>query len=79
MSAVLSFADGQIIEPKEEVIDMIEGLLARAKEGQVVALAYACVRPDGTAGTGYNEGLQGMQLIAATAILAHRITGDFAQ
>lgn len=78
MSAVLSFAGGQVIEPREEVIEMLEALLSRAKEGQVVALAYACLHPDGTMGTAYNKGLHGVHLVAATAILSHRITGNLA-
>ena len=75
--SVVSFADGEPIIPQEEVVVMLRELLSRAEAGQVVALSYACVRPDGTNGTGYNEGLHAMNLIAATSILAHRIVADF--
>jgi ribosomal protein L35AE/L33A len=75
---VLSFSDGEAIEPQEEIIKTLDSLLSRAKAGQMVGLSYAYVRPDGTTATGYNEGLHGLNLVAATSILAHRITSAFA-
>lgn len=77
MSNIVSIADGQAIDPNGNVVAMLEGLLARARAGDVVAVAYACVRPDGTTGTAYEDGVMGIPLVAAAAILAHRIAGDF--
>ncbi len=78
--SLLSFMDGGApIEPKAEVVDMLETLLAHAKAGQVVALSVATVRPDGTTGTAFNEGIHPLQLVAATTILLHRIVGGYGE
>lgn len=77
---VISFMDGgEVVDPQAEVVDMIEELLVRAKAGQVVALAFATVRPDGTTGTAFNEGIHPLQLLAATSILQARIVAGYGE
>ncbi len=40
-------------EPVQCVVEMLEDLLARARTGDLRAIAWANVRRDGTAGTGW--------------------------
>lgn len=77
MSNVVSLSNGSAINPQADLVEMLEALLDDVRAGSVVAVAYANVRSDGSTGTAYCEGVHGMQLIAASNILAHRITGDF--
>lgn len=44
-----------IHEPVPNVVEALEGLLARAKDGSLRAIAYAVVRVDGTVGTGWEK------------------------
>jgi hypothetical protein len=60
-------------QPDQAIIDRLEDLLARARRGEVSALAYATVSPGGHKATGW-DGTQGTrdQLGTAIAILSHR-------
>lgn len=60
-------------EPDQDIIARLEDLLARAKRGEVSAVAYATLSPGGSKATGW-DGTQGTrdQLGMAITILAHR-------
>ena len=69
MSNVISLAPGNIPgEPASEIIATLEGLLERAKQGQLTGLAYATVSLDGSQGTGW-DGVAGTRHPLGTAIM----------
>lgn len=39
---------------QQDVVDTLEKLLARAKEGQLIGLAYVTISPEGNTGTGWD-------------------------
>lgn len=74
MSNVIALAPGNIPgEPDPEIIATLEGLLERAKSGELTGLAYATVTLDGTQGTGW-QGVAGTRHPLGTAVmmLSHR-------
>lgn len=60
------------IEPDPRMVADVEELLARVKRGEVVALAYATVAPDGTGATMFHYGGEAIALVGIVALLAHR-------
>lgn len=60
-------------EPDQMVVDMLEDLLARAKVGDVQALAYAHVAPGGSVANGWEgTGASVHSLGFAVSVLHHR-------
>ena len=55
-----------------EVVEMAESLLARAKSGAIVSLAYCANCPDGSVDSGHTATPDIMRLIAAIERLRHR-------
>lgn len=39
---------------QQDVVDTLENLLARAKNGDLIGLAYVTINPDGNTGTGWD-------------------------
>lgn len=62
-------------EPDPHIIAELERLLARAKDGDLRAIAYATCNANGSTGSGW-EGVAGTRLPlgAAVAMLQHRYT-----
>ncbi len=65
-------------EPCAATIAEIEHLLARAKRGEVVGVAYACATSDGGMGTGFESGkaVTGFALVAGAHVLARRLEDE---
>jgi hypothetical protein len=57
----------------QELIETIEGLLARAKDGSLLGIAYVAIRTDNVMGTGW-DGAPGTRARIAEGImvLSHR-------
>jgi len=69
MSNVISLAPGNVPgEPDPDIIATLEGLLERAKSGEMTGIAYATVAIDGTQGTGWN-GVAGTRHPLGTAVM----------
>lgn len=65
-------------EPCAATIAEIEHLLARAKRGEVVGVAYACATSSGSMGTGFEFGRarSGFALLAGAHVLARRLEDE---
>lgn len=72
--SVVAFNGGPIPgEPVADVVERLETLLERAKAGEVVAIAFALLRPDGLVTTGWEvpDG-ERLRMAPGVMILAHR-------
>ena len=65
-------------EPCAATIAEIESLLARAKRGEVVGVAYVSATPNGGIGTGFEFGKSrtGFALLAGAHMLARRMEDE---
>ena len=61
-------------EPIPEVIEHLEGLLKRAKDGELVAIAYATESREGWGGTGWTSAQNAHCLQASVMRLFSRIS-----
>jgi hypothetical protein len=61
----------------EELIQMLEGLMARAKSGEIVGLAYAYTDGDDVCGNGWESGSHNIKLAASVGILFHAFNAGF--
>jgi hypothetical protein len=60
-------------QPCLEVIEFLEGLLEKAKRGEIQAIGVAYVRPDNVTGEGYSHnGYRGHDLMGAITDLFYR-------
>lgn len=82
MGAVIDLADQRALrnvpEPCAATIAEIEALLARAKRGEIVGVAYVTALPDGQMGTGFEFGTSktGFALLAGAHLLARRLEDE---
>jgi hypothetical protein len=54
-------------EPDQEVVGVLEEMLARAKDGQILGMHYACIEPGRIIGTGFvGKAERGVMLTAIT-------------
>ena len=60
----------------DRMIETLEELLAKARDGQLIACSYAYVENDGNIGNGYS-GISDGRLVLSTTMLEHRIKGDY--
>lgn len=61
-------------QPCQEVIEFLEGILEKAKRGEIQAIAIAYVRPDDVTGQAYSHnGKLGHTMTAAVCDLFYRI------
>lgn len=65
-------------EPCAATIAEIEHLLAQAKRGEVVGVAYVCATSGGAMGTGFEFGKSrsGFALLAGAHVLARRLEDE---
>jgi hypothetical protein len=71
-------AAAALYEPCPDTIDLLERILARARTGEIVAVAIATVYHDRATGTGYRRGRTdtGNDLTAAVSNLHHRVNEE---
>lgn len=63
-------------EVRQQVIDHLEAVLARAREGEVTSVAIAATLPDGRSYTGFSESEHVQVLLGAVRILEHKIINE---
>lgn len=74
MAEVVAFHGGPVAgSPPRDIIERLEGLLERARCGEISGFAYVTISPGGDRATGW-DGIQGTRdaLAAAIGILNHR-------
>lgn len=63
-------------QTNQELIEMLERRLAEAKNGNILAMAFACVTCDMRLSTGWSDAglaVTGNNLLAGIALLQHRV------
>jgi hypothetical protein len=66
-----------IVQP--EIVECIESLLKKAKEGQITGIAYAIVKPSNSIGTCWVGKCDQHLLIAGVRALDHRIMSGYGE
>lgn len=57
------------VDPDQGVIDTLESLLERARKGEIAAIAYATLEPNGTVGTAWTgDGSSNLMLDAVSGL-----------
>ena len=69
-SSIVSLAKPNI---NQEAVDLVEGLLADIRSGEVVAVGFVAVKSGGVVATSYSHRAEYHQLNSGAAVLAHRI------
>lgn len=73
MTAKLLEAPFRKREIHQSVIDLLEKTLERARDGEIVSCAIACVLDDMTSFTGYSQSDFAQTQIGALRILEHKL------
>lgn len=60
-------------EPQENVVEMLERYLAKAKDGQVRGIVFGIVEANGDYITGWKGDAEATVMLAAASLLAFRI------
>ena len=67
-------------EPDQEIVSQLEDLLAAAKSGSLVGIAYATVSCNPTrVGSAWHSGIYRHDLAAAVMMLSHRLSYALAE
>ena len=74
MSKIVGLTGGEAIPGAAvpDVVEMLESVLARARRGEIIAVACAIVQPDGLASQWSAASWQRWPLLAALEMAAHR-------
>jgi hypothetical protein len=60
-------------EINESVIEVLDALMASAKEGKIVAIGAAVIRPDGCMNSTFSQSDNAAQLLGAIQLLSYRV------
>lgn len=69
----LSIVKTKAVEVNEEIVEMLEELITRAKEGEFCGFAWAASLPNGSFKTAFTTTTDHPHLVAAIATLQHRM------